>query len=275
MPRFLQGKNIFLIIVLVLSVLATIQYAGSTREQLTPVEKILRDGFAPVYHLMTGAGERIRDWVLYPFSLAGVARENEQLKEKVQRLEAQLRTMEELKQENKRLKRLLNWQQKEGKRYTSVVASVIARNPDNWFGTLVVNRGKEDGIKPNMTVVAPAGLVGRVLNVSETTSEVLLITDPRSGVGAMIQKTRAPGIVEGFGSGSAYLRMNHIPGNLAVARGETVVTSGQGSIYPKGIAIGVVVDVKKEASGLFKVATIKPFVDFNRLEEVLIIKDKP
>jgi len=272
LPRFLTGKNILLTIAVLFLVLVTVRYAGNEKEQLNPVEGILRDGLAPVYRIMTAAGQRINDWVSYPVALVEAARENEQLKKKISRLEARLRDQEELAQENKRLKRLLRWQQQEGRQYASVVASVIARDPGNWFGTLVINKGREDGIKPNMTVVTPTGLVGRITNVSGNTAEVLLITDPRSGVGALLQKTRAPGIVEGIASGSAYLRMNHIPGNLMVTEGETVVTSGQGSIFPKGIAIGAVVDVDKETSGLFKVATIKPYVDFNRMEEVLVIK---
>jgi len=272
LPRFLTGKNILLTIAVLFLVLVTVRYAGNEKEQLNPVEGVLRDGLAPVYRIMTAAGQRINDWVSYPVALVEAARENEQLKKKISRLEARLRDQEELAQENKRLKRLLRWQQQEGRQYASVVASVIARDPGNWFGTLVINKGREDGIKPNMTVVTPTGLVGRIANVSGNTAEVLLITDPRSGVGALLQKTRAPGIVEGIASGSAYLRMNHIPGNLMVTEGETVVTSGQGSIFPKGIAIGAVVDVDKETSGLFKVATIKPYVDFNRMEEVLVIK---
>lgn len=270
--RFLTVKKIFLVIMVLVMVLVTVRFAGNEKGQLNPVEGILRDGLAPVYHTISAAGQKINGWVSYPAALMGAADENKRLKEKINSLEARLRNKEELEQENKRLKRLLRWQQNEGRQYSSTVASVIGRDPGNWFGTIIINKGKEDGIQPNMTVVTPTGLVGRIASVSGNTAEVLLITDPRSGVGALMQKTRAPGIVEGIASGSIYLRMNHIPGNLMVTRGETVVTSGQGSIFPGGIAIGAVVDVDKETSGLFKVATVKPYVDFNRLEEVIVIK---
>ena len=269
--RSITFKKALLTIAILLLVVFTVQNAGKEKE-LNAVEGFLRDSLAPVYQLLNFTGQKVKDWVSYPAALLEASRQNEQLREKVSRLEANVRQEEEIRQENKRLKRLLNWQQNEGQLYDSVAASIIARHPDNWFGTVVVNKGREDGLKPNMTVVAPTGLVGRIINASAKTSEVLLITDPRSGVGALIQKTRAPGILEGIASGSIYLRMNHIPANIMVTEGQTVVTSGQGSLYSKGIAIGAVVDVDKVTSGLFKVATIKPFVDFNRLEEVLVIK---
>ena len=269
--RSFTVKKALLTIAILLLVVFTVQNAGKEKE-LNAVEGFLRDSLAPVYQLMNFTGQKVQGWASYPAALLEASRQNEQLREKVSRLEANARQDEEIRQENKRLKRLLNWQQNEGQMYDSVVASIIARHPDNWFGTVVINKGMEYGLKPNMTVVTPTGLVGRIINVSSNTSEVLLVTDPRSGVGALIQKTRAPGIVEGIASGSIYLRMNHIPANIMVKEGATVVTSGQGSIYSKGIAIGAVVDVDKVVSGLFKVATIKPFVDFNRLEEVMIIK---
>ncbi len=271
MPRFFTVKNVLLTIALLLLVILVVRNAGSDGK-LNPAAGFLRDGLAPAYHLMTNTGQKINEWVSYPVALLEASRDNRELEEKISRLEARIRQEEEVRQENKRLKRLLEWQEGKGQQYDSVVASIIARDPDNWFSTVTVNKGREDGINSDMTVVAPTGLVGRVINVSPDTAEVMLITDPRSGVGALMQETRAPGIVEGIASGSVYLHMNHIPANIMVTEGETVITSGQGSIYPKGIAIGAVVDVNKVTSGLFKMATIKPYVDFNRLEEVLIIK---
>lgn len=273
MHRFLTGKNILWAVVILVLVLFAVRYAGSEKRQPNPVQSMLRNGLAPVFYVMDAAGRKIHGWVSYPVSLVGAANENEKLKKTIDDLQSRLRYDEELEQENKRLKRLLQWQQNEGQDYSTVVASVIGRDPGNWFGTIIINRGKKDGIAVNMAVITPNALAGRVINVANDTAEVLLITDPRSGVGALMQKTRAPGIVEGIASGSAHLRMNHIPGTITVTKGETVITSGQGSIYPKGIAIGAVVDVDKEASGLFKVATIRPFVDFNRLEEVLVISN--
>lgn len=271
LTRFSWGKKIIALTFLVILLVFTIASVGTVKEEVSPLEGFVRDHFAPLYYVLNAAGQKLSQWASYPVLLVKAAKENEQLKQTIERLEVELREAEELKQENERLKVLLNWKEKNGGRRPYMAASVVARNPDNWFGTVIINRGREDGLKTNMTVVVPAGLVGRVANVSSSTAEVLLITDPRSGVGALVQKTRVPGIVEGIAS-STLLKMNHIPGNLKVTKGDTVVTSGQGSIYPKGIAIGKIIDVQEEASGLFQVATVKPFVDFNRLEEVLIIK---
>ncbi|MCF8010552.1 MAG: rod shape-determining protein MreC [Clostridiales bacterium] len=271
MTPFLTGKRLFLIAVFVFLLFIVARFAGGGSENLNPVEKISRDVLVPAYSVMTGVGDTVSSWISYPAKLAGAVEENKQLEKEINQLEAQLHKMAEIEQENIRLKRLLGWSRGEGQKFYSRPASVVSRNPENWLHTLVINKGSRDGIQQNMTVVSARGLVGRTINVSAKTTEVLLITDPRSGVGALIQRTRAPGIVEGT-AGAASLRMNHIPAGLAVSEGDTVVTSGMGSIYKKGIAVGKIVNVSKETSGLFKVANLKPFVDFNRLEEVLIIR---
>lgn len=272
MPRLFSGRNLFYGLVIILLISIIVRTAGGEKEQLTPVGGALRDVLSPVYCLLNNAGQTISGWVSYPVSLVNATRENERLRSEIEHLQAQLRDVSEIEQENKRLRRLVQWQENEGQQYNTEVASIIGRNPSNWLGTIIIDKGSDHGIRPNMTVISTVGLVGRVATVTPNTAEVLLITDPRSGVGAIIQNTRAPGIVEGVSPGSTNLRMNHLPANLEVTAGETVVTSGQGSIFPAGISIGTVVDVRKEASGLFKVATVKPYVDFNRLEEVLVIK---
>jgi len=134
-----------------------------------------------------------------------------------------------------------------------------------------VNRGSGDGVAENMTVLIPEGLVGRVVAVSAATCEVLLFTDPRSGVGSLVQDTRTPGIIEGTAGSLGLARMIHIPNDAPVEAGQAVVTSGLGSVFPKGIPVGEIAGLRNESSGLFKSADIRPYADLNRLEEVLIV----
>ena len=150
-------------------------------------------------------------------------------------------------------------------------AEVIARSPENWHKSMTINRGKADGISRNLVVVTPQGLVGRVTSCTDTTSEVLLILDRESAVGALVQVSRTQGIVEGHGDQNR-LKMVNIPYDSSIQNGQIVVTSGLSEIFPPGLRIGEVIDVGHEPNGLLKYAYIKPSVDFDKLEEVFIIK---
>lgn len=266
-------KKIILISILVISLLALMRYTEFGRVSISPVESSLRDILAPVQGLAMNLGHRLRGLVSFPFAVMEMVNENQSMKEKVAELEGRLRQSEEFGYENDRLKRLLD--------YKSAVtplmgfevtgAAVIGRNPGNWFGTITINKGSDDGMKQNMTVITEQGLVGRITSVSINTSEVLLITDPRSGVSALIQESRAPGMVEGIASSPGRVIMVHIPIEIDISADQVVVTSGFGSIYPKGIPVGRILETGKEPSGLFNNAVIAPFVDINRLEEVMVI----
>ena len=150
-------------------------------------------------------------------------------------------------------------------------ARVIARSPNNWFKVIMIDKGSEDGITQGMPVINPDGLVGRVSNTSKYSSQVELITDREMAVGAILQNTRETrGIVEGIGD-SDILAMINIPYYSKVKKGERVLSSGLSEFYPKGIQIGTIQKIKREANGLLLSATVKPSVKFDELEEVLII----
>jgi len=198
---------------------------------------------------------------------------NRTLEEEVADLKSQVIQLDELRQENERLTALLDFKQMMTDSHEMIAAKVISRDPGNWFGDITLNRGARDGVGENMAVMTSDGLVGRVVSVSNNTCQVLLITDPRSGVGALIQETRTSGIVEGNTVTSGMTTMIHIPNSVEVEAGQVVITSGFGSIYPKNLPIGNIVNIHSEPSGLFNSAEVKPFADLSRLEEVLIILD--
>ncbi|MFZ5640269.1 MAG: rod shape-determining protein MreC, partial [Bacillota bacterium] len=157
------------------------------------------------------------------------------------------------------------------KDFELVTAKVIGRNSDNWFSTMTINVGTNDGIAKNMAVITGKGLVGRVINVAQYSSEVMLIFDRNSSVGGLSQVTRTPGVLE-RDQDTGMLRMIHIPKDLPIREKQTIVTSGFGGIYPPDLPVGMVIKVEIESNGLVKVATVRPFVDFNRLEEVFVVK---
>ncbi|GAB6179993.1 rod shape-determining protein MreC [Desulfotomaculum defluvii] len=271
LPRNISYKNLILLAVLVGITLFVMRYTNLSRVQLSPMEAAIKDSLSPVQGLFMGVSKNMRNGIDFFVSLGRLSEENKDLKNKVGELQGQLYLQEELKQENIRLKGLLEYQDQYKSNFKFKVAAVIGRDPGNWFGVVTLNQGSQDGIAKNMPVVTPLGLVGRVIAVSSNTSQLMLITDPRSGVGAMVQDSRIPGVLEGTTSGSGDTRLIHVPKDTKLTKGQAIVTSGIGGTFPKGLPVGRIVDISNEPTGLFRAATVVPFADLHRLEEVLII----
>ncbi|BAF58999.1 cell shape-determining protein [Pelotomaculum thermopropionicum SI] len=269
--RWGTAKRLFFLAVLVAVSLAAMRLTVPERVRLTPLEAKFRDVMVPVQGGLTWLGRQVQYWLSVPVSMVRAAERNKALEQEVARLEGEVARLNEYMLENQRLSGLLDYKQVMAGSFDLLVASVVARDPTNWFGTMTLNRGFADGVRENMTVLTPQGLVGRVVAVSDYTCEVLLITDPRSGVGSLVQETRIPGIVEGTAGNSGLARIIHIPNDAPVEKGQTVVTSGLGSIFPKGIPVGVITRTWYESSGLFKSAEIRPFAPLYSLEEVFIV----
>lgn len=155
------------------------------------------------------------------------------------------------------------------------LARVIGQDPSNLVRFIIVDQGSAEGIQPGMPVVTPQGLVGRVTAVGTHWAKALLIIDPSSSVNAVVQSTRATGVVQGdAGSNPSDPRLiiKYVPQGEAIKTGDLILTSGLGSSFPKRLVIGEVTEVHKRDIELFQEAVIKPTVDFTRLEFVLILK---
>lgn len=272
MLRYILNRYVLGFITLVVLALVLINYTGRDRVNLTPIEKIVKDIVTPVESGFSRVINGVSDTFGSVLTIGRVKDENKDLNKKVAALEADNSRLKEYEYQNLRLRELLQFRDTAGTEYETVSASVVARNASNWFRTVTVNRGERDGIRKNMAVVTDRGLVGHVINVSATSAEVLLIIDNSSAVGGLVQVTRTPGVVEGTADNSGYLRMMYLPKEAPVREKQDVISSGLGGIFPKGLPIGRITQVEIEANGLVKYAIIRPFVDFNRLEEVLIIK---
>lgn len=182
-------------------------------------------------------------------------------------LQRRISYLEEQALETQRLQGLLAM--KEISRTEFLAARVVGKDATNWFKTVLIDRGSLAGIRRNMPVVAPDGLVGRVVEVTPTAAKVQLITDPVSAAGGLIQRTRVTGIVSG--SLGAGLKVRYLPLMADIAIGDEVVTSGMGGVFPKGIPLGRVIAAERRSGALFQEATLAPQVDLSRLEEVLIL----
>lgn len=240
-----------------------------------PLGGTFKDVVAPIQGWVTAAGNGMAKALRTVFSF-GHAGEIEALKAKIDGLEAEINRLHEVEQENARLRGLLAYRIEEKDAAGRMLpARVIGRDPGNWFAMIRVNRGAADGVRRDMPVVLPAGLVGRAYVVGQHTTDVLLITDPRSGVGGLVQETRTPGVVKGVFQGTSALRMSYLSKDADIEKGQMVVTSGLGGLFPKGIPIGRIAAVEREPSGLTKTADLVPAVDFEHLEEVLVVIELP
>lgn len=271
MRRWQFFRNAILLVVVVALLLWSVNVTGAAGGRLTPLGGALREALNPVRGGMYWVSEQVYHVASYPLQLVGATNRNILLSEQVTSLRSQVVTLEEYKYEAQQLENILNYHPVYAGSYKQLVVGVTGRNPGNWFQTLTINRGSNDNLAPDMPVVTPDGLVGRVLNVTAHTATVLLITDPQSGVGAMVLETGVPGIVQGQSSVTGDVSLTNIPIIQSVQTGQTVITSGTGSIFPHGIPIGTVTSVVNDSSGLFKTATVRPFADLNRMEEVIVL----
>jgi len=199
--------------------------------------------------------------------IVNTSKENVVLKRKISRLENDLTTMEEMRKENLRLKRLLHFS--DDQPYQKIMAQVVGWDSSNEFKVIRLNRGSLHGLKPMSPVVTDHGLVGYVYRVTENYSDVLTILDQNNRVDVVVERTRTHGIVEGIFNFKCVLK--YITKNEPVEVGDKLITAGVGGIYPKGIKVGMINDISKENFGMTLSIEVIPTVDFHKLEEVLVL----
>jgi rod shape-determining protein MreC len=228
--------------------------------------RLLLDVMAPLQRIGSvgarGVGELWRDAA----ALFRRRAELDWLQTRVTTLEEQTVRLDEIERENARLRDLLAFRERLAGDVRA--AAVIGRDATGLARTITIDRGERDGVVKGAAVLAPAGVVGQVFLASAHAARVLLITDHNSGVDAVVQRTRARGIVEGTVSEGCGLKFVKRTEDLQA--GDVVVTSGVDGIFPRGLPIGQLTSVDKRGQGLFQYATVRPFVDFDRLEEVLV-----
>jgi len=194
--------------------------------------------------------------------------ENKRLKLEVDNLLMEQQKYKEALLENSRLKELLALKEKEKKYITA--AKVIARGNDQWTNTLVINKGRHDGIEKDMAVITSRGLVGKILSASDSYSYVLLLNDVNFSAAIRLQESRTEAIISGTGSKTSVLK--YVSLEYEVKENEIALTSGLDSLFPAGIPVGTVTKVVRKGAGFFQNITVTPFQDSTKLEEVVIVR---
>lgn len=238
--------------------------------QLRFLQDVVSWVLTPVQSVVTGPSSATGSFVSAIQMAGGLRDENEYLREEVGRLNQEVARLIELERENQELREYLNLKAAFPD-FEFIEAGVIASDPSNLVRAITVNRGSDQGIKEGMTVITPAGLVGRVTKVSPVAARVLLLTDIGNSVTAIVQDSRANGVVSG--ERTQHLAMHYISQSYDVYVGEKVITSGLGGIYPPGILIGEIVAVSKKDTDVFQEALVEPAVEFDALERVLVISN--
>lgn len=257
--------GILLAVLLVSLLLLTLQTRGGGTGRagelvtiaVTPVQSLL----VRIHRGALGFWANYLDW-------KSVRRENATLRGENEQLRVQAMQVGETRGENARLRRLLVLRDRLP--LATVAGEVIGREAGGWVRSLTVNRGRGDGIAQQTPVIVPDGLVGRVVQVHRGAAVIQLLNDPASTVGAVVQRTRTAGLVEGDAGGTVRFKFMARDG-ASVAAGDLVVTSGLGTLFPKGLPVGRVVRVEDKGSALFHFAVLAPAVDFSRVEEVLLV----
>ncbi len=266
------SKRFFVVIFVIISLLCIMFFAAISRFNAPLFNRIAVTTLAPFQSVASAVSSKFSAFGNYVTDVFYVYDQNRELQAQNDDLKMRASQAAELESENARLRQLLDYKNTHTQ-YKLLPATVIGRNSSNWSSHLIINRGTDDGVQKNMTVITPDGLVGNIYQAYGSYSEVELITDPRSAVGAIVQRadSRVSGVVKGTPDSSSSITMNNLAQNANVVEGDVITTSGLGGIYPKGIPIGTVTALKNDTGGLLQYAVLYPNVDFQKLEDVAII----
>ena len=263
----------FLLVGLVLAHLAAISHQVDGGGGLSLLQRGLLSAFSPLQRAIGwtvgGAGELWRGWAFHRETYEA----NRRLEQRVRQLETELQARSARAQEAERLRELLAL--RKAVPMDTVAAQVVGRDGVPWFRSLTIDKGEADGIDLDAPVVSPTGVVGRVFAVGPHAARVQVLLDRDGGAGVLVERSRVPGVVSGQvsaqASGAEDLVLKYVPQRSDVAVGDVVVTSGLDHIYPKGLVVGRVRSVAAGA-GLFRDIRVEPSARFDRLEEVLVVR---
>ena len=244
----------------------------SSSGQMAPVEGVLSRLTRPFLLTFNGLGRQTSELVSTVLNLRTLQAQNQALQAQVDTLTIDNLRVQELEGENERMRELLRFRQLNPGydfRGGQVIARVISEGPSNYLRTITIDLGSQQGIARGMPVVTERGLVGRIDKVGPDSATVLLITDATSAVDAQIQRNRVVGVVQGVAGGRPV--MDYITQDAELSVGDLIITSGLGGGFPKGLVIGQVESVLHRDYEMYQQATVRPTVNFDRLEIVLVI----
>jgi rod shape-determining protein MreC len=264
---FLEHKPKWVAYIFVLLSLILLSLSIGKGQEWNPAETLAIEITAPIQKLFIGTIHLVRGiWRNYLF-LVDARSENLSLKAKINRLKIENSMYQELLLTDRRLQDLLRFQ--EHTDAPLLPAMVTGWDSSGLFKSVIINKGKRDGVEINMPVVHSQGVVGKVISVAPRYAQVLLVIDQNCAIDGLVQGSRGRGTLKGEGSGECYF--DYVIKTCDIKRGDIIITSGLGGLFPKGLHLGTVREIEDSPYKLFKDVKVAPAVDFNTLEEVLLI----
>ena len=273
MKKLIKNKCVLGLIILVPLLSAVIGIINATNPDVTFVENVVQVVVTPVQKLFTNIGNGTSNIFGYFSNIDKLKNEIKELKKENAQLKEDLNKNEISSRENEELRKLLSLKEAFPELELET-AQVIARDPSNWYNTFTIDKGAVDGINANQPVISvDRTLVGRISEVGTTWSRVITVNDPGHSAGAEIVRSGEYGIVEGESAADegGMCRLSFVSKNANIIVGDKVVTSGMGGIYPKGLTIGKVLDIRPDVQGISQYAVISPEADIDNLKAVLIV----
>jgi rod shape-determining protein MreC len=263
------SKKMLLIIgaIVLIVVNITILYISGNRYRSFGFGRVAIFFIAPIQEAVTDSISFAKGIWNHYFYLVSAAQENDRLKKELSRADAKNSQYNEIELSNQRLRNLLNF--KETTADKILAAEVISVDPSSWFKAIIIDKGSSDGVERGLPVVIRQGIAGQVVDVSSSYSKIMLIIDRNSSVDALVQRTRARGIIRGGATGQCLFK--YVLRKDDVRVGDKIVASGLDGVFPKGLPVGDVKEVVRRNSGLFQEVRVVPYIDFEKLEEVLVI----
>ncbi|MDD3851269.1 MAG: rod shape-determining protein MreC [Firmicutes bacterium] len=268
MSKLYKNRSIIMVAVAAIIIIVIIAVTSMDRLQVSGPENLIGVLIKPVAGSVTSVVNAIRNSITGLAEIGSLKETNKMLNQQIITLRAQIREVEALIQENERLREMLYFKDTHSE-FDLIGCSVIGKSPENTSSVFIINKGLENGIIRNMPVVNSKGLVGQVIEVGSGLAKVMPFNDQRSSVSILVNRTRDTGILKGDIS---FDITGSISPEAAIVEGDDIVTSGMGGIYPKGLYVGKITGISIGDRQLLKSIKVEPAVDFDKLEEVFVLK---
>ncbi len=271
MRNLWRDRRVFGSLVVTLVLLLVMLLTSDPGRPYGRLERLWVEFVTPLGKVLDAFGEDVGGTAGYILKYPSLVRENRELKDRLLKMESIESEIVLLQRENERLRSLLQLQRRLS--IPSVAGKIYARSPSNWNREVVIDRGEEHGVSAGDIVVAPEGLVGRIVSTSVSTSRAMLITSPNSGLGIEVASSGYAGVAEGQMLHQGRIKVTLFSTNAQVSVGDLLVTSGYGESYPAGIPVGYVLDFCGEGTGLVQEAWLSPAARLDNLSDILILEN--
>jgi rod shape-determining protein MreC len=274
MYNFLKNKYFIALLLITISIFILMAISSGEETGDNFIGNTINTVVYPVQRIASGIGRSTQSALVFLSEISSLKQKNELLTEEVYQLGEKNRQLQHLSQENDRLREIIGLKERITE-YDLIGAQIVAKHPGNWFEIFTIDKGTENGIRNKSAVITNKGLVGYVYEIGTNYARVMSMIDSDSSISAIIVRTRDNAVVKGELSlqNQGLCIMNYISPDADIVIGDSVETTGLGGIYPKGLYIGKIKEIKKDTHGISYFAIVEPAVDFKRLEEVFVINN--